>query len=209
MSISDVITNFGDVILLDYPCWNLENSSKILIDSPHWKPYNPRKSNNRKGLSVTSIDGGYSGIPDLDSLREYNLLYNTRFNESHFKTRTSIASQIPELNFLLDEFPDHGRCHFLKLDSGGFFPPHRDNGLNNLSPNTFRLIVPIYNFGKYHITWNQDGTNIYFDPGLVYFVNTTKVHSVFSFVDNAICFVMNIISTNKSLQHLIKHCAIK
>ena len=30
--------------------------------------YNPRKPINRYGLSVTSLDGGCSCIPDLDSL---------------------------------------------------------------------------------------------------------------------------------------------
>lgn len=209
MNITDVITNFGNVILLDYAQWDLKKSREILIDNPHWVQYNPRKTNNRQGLSVTSLDGGYSGIPDLDSLREYNLLNNSGFNESHFKKRTDIVNQIPELNTLLDEFPDHGRCHFLKINAGGFFPPHRDNGLNNLPPNTFRLIVPIHNFGKYQMNWNQDGDNIYFDLGRVYFVNTTQVHSVFSFVDNSICFVMNIIATNNSLLNLVKHCEIK
>ena len=37
-----------------------------------WKPYNVRKPNNRWGLSITSLDGGLSGIPDLDSVYEYN-----------------------------------------------------------------------------------------------------------------------------------------
>ena len=38
-----------------------------------WKRYNPKKPNNRWGLSVTSIDGGLSGIPDLTSLLDYEL----------------------------------------------------------------------------------------------------------------------------------------
>ncbi|MBX3032387.1 MAG: hypothetical protein KF865_00555 [Bdellovibrionaceae bacterium] len=37
-----------------------------------WKPYNPRKNIARQGLSLTSLDGGLGGIPDLDSLMEYN-----------------------------------------------------------------------------------------------------------------------------------------
>ena len=41
-----------------------------------WKPYNLRNSNNRWGLSVTSLDGGLSGIPDLDSLLQYNKINN-------------------------------------------------------------------------------------------------------------------------------------
>ena len=33
-----------------------------------WCPYNVKKPNNRWGLSITSLDGNLSGIPDLDSL---------------------------------------------------------------------------------------------------------------------------------------------
>ena len=41
-----------------------------------WKKYNPNKLNNRWGLSITSIDGGLSGIPDLTSLRDYEIQNN-------------------------------------------------------------------------------------------------------------------------------------
>ena len=58
---------------------NLMNDLKQYKDS--WKPYNVKKPNNRWGLSITSLDGGLGGIPDLDSLSEYNnrhcLLYTS------------------------------------------------------------------------------------------------------------------------------------
>ena len=50
---------------------NPQEVMKDLEDfSEEWKPYNPRKKIAREGLSVTSLDGGLSGIPDLDSIRE-------------------------------------------------------------------------------------------------------------------------------------------
>jgi hypothetical protein len=208
-TISDVITNFGNIIDLDFPVWDCNHASDILLKHPGWVQYNPRKKNNRKGLSVTSLDGGFSGVPDLDSLREYNIENNTALQEQDFRQRTSIVNYIPELNFLLDMFPDHGRCHFLKLDAGGFFPPHRDNGLKSAVPGTFRIIVPVYNFGRYHIHWLQEDKLIRFDPGIAYFVNTTQTHSLFSFVDNSICFVMNIIATDRSISTLLEHSMIK
>jgi len=208
-TISDVIINFGDVFKLDVPVWNVGNITKILESNNNWVSYNPRKSNKRLGLSVTSLDGLYSGIPDLDSLREYNQLHNKAYNENHFKTRTSIVQLIPELEYILELFPDHGRCHFIRLDAGGFFPPHRDNGLSNIVPQTFRIIVPVNNFNKYCLTWVQDGSLLEFDIGSVYFINTTKVHSLFSYVDNSICFVMNVICTPNSLKTLVKHSYIK
>jgi hypothetical protein len=208
-NITDVIVNFGEIIELDFPLWNLENSTTHLFNHDGWMQYNPRKTVNRKGLSVTSLDGAYSGIPDLDSLREFNILNNTQYHELDFKIRTDIVNFIPELNILLDTFPDHGRCHFLKLDAGGFFPPHRDNGTASTVPSTFRLIVPIHNFQKYQLEWIHDGVLTYFELGKAYFINTTKVHSLFSFVDNSICFVMNIMCTELSLKTLIRHCKIK
>ncbi len=40
-----------------------------------WKRYNynTKKPNNRWGLSVTSIDGGLHGVPDLSSLRDWEI----------------------------------------------------------------------------------------------------------------------------------------
>ena len=152
ISITDIIVNFGDIIELDFPLWDLENSMKHLINHQGWEQYNPRKSNNRKGLSVTSLDGKYLGIPDLDSLREFNLLNGTHYCENNFKTRTDIVNFIPELNILLDTFPDHGRCHFLKLDAGGFFPAHRDNLSIGVSGIIIVLIPMLSAFGLIHIT---------------------------------------------------------
>jgi len=208
-TITDVIANFGNVIDLDFPVWNCNNASEILLKHPGWVQYNPRKKNNRKGLSVTSLDGGFSGVPDLDSLLEYNRENKTSIQEKDFRQRTSVVNYIPELNFLLDMFPDHGRCHFLRLDAGGFFPPHRDNGLRSAVPETFRIIVPVYNFGKYHIHWVQEDKLVRFETGVTYFVNTTRVHSLFSFVDNSICFVMNVLASDSSISTLLKHVMVK
>ena len=50
-----------------------------------WKPYNLRKSHQRWGLSITSLDGGLSGIPDLDSLYEYNKKNGTNIANPRYK----------------------------------------------------------------------------------------------------------------------------
>jgi hypothetical protein len=206
-SITDLVSNFGDVIELDYQ-WNLEDPEK-LITHPGWVQYNPRKDGcNRYGLSVTSADGGFSGIPDLDSLREYNRINGTTFTEAEFNKRTSIVSRYPDLERILNLFGnDCGRCHFLRLDRGGFFPPHRDNG-TSLPSNTFRIIVPLHNFGKHQVKWIQEDKVLSLEIGRAYFVNTTKEHSVFSFVDNSIMFVMNIMATDYSIQQVANNAKI-
>jgi len=189
-----LFATFGDIIELDFPTWDIHKATNILTTKQEWKPYNPRKSNNRFGLSVTSLDGDFSGIPDLDSLIEFNKINNTSFKEQDFNVRTPIVAEIPELEPLLDSFNALGRCHFLRLDSGGFFPPHRDNGTMIPSP-SFRIIVPLTNSNNHQWKWIQEDRVIRLTPGRTYCINTSKEHSVFSFVDNCIMLVMNVPSS--------------
>ena len=60
--------------------------------SQEWKPYNPRKKIAREGLSVTSLDGGLSGIPDLDSIREYCIKNQVILGEHSFNQETPVAN---------------------------------------------------------------------------------------------------------------------
>lgn len=193
-TLTDFIVMYGDIIRLQFPVWNVRNIVNVLNNHPGWKPYQPHKSgNNRYGLSVTSLDGGFSGEPDLFSLREYYQKTGKNYVESDFKVRTNIVEFIPELNPLLDFFePGIGRCHFLRLDKGGYFPPHRDNGAVTRA-DSLRILVPIFNFGVYDMKWIQEEKCVNFDIGQVYFINTSKLHSLFSFVDNCYMLVLNII----------------
>lgn len=204
-SLTDFIVNFGDVVRLDFPIWDGRATFNILSRHPGWKTYQPHKPGyNRYGLSVTSHDGQYSGEPDLYSLREYNKMNGTTFNESDFTVRTNIVEFLPDLKNLLDFFePNLGRCHFLRLDKGGFFPPHRDNGAIIEVP-TFRILVPIYNFGLNDMKWIQDEQLLNLEIGRTYFINTTKTHSLFSFVDNCTMLVLNIIWTPQLLHKMVQ-----
>jgi hypothetical protein len=195
-ALTNFIVQYGDVVRLQFPIWNVMPMVNVLKKHPGWKEYQPQKSGyNRYGLSVTSLDGGFSGEPDLYSLREYRDLTGKNYNEIDFKVRTNIVEFIPELNPLLDFFePCLGRCHFLRLDKGGFFPPHRDNGAV-ASADTFRILVPINNFYVNDMKWIQDEKVLNLHPGQVYFINTSKLHSLFSFVDNCIMLVLNIVWT--------------
>lgn len=204
-TLTDFIANWGDIIELDFPKWDLNNLMQILNKHPGWKEYQPHKPGyNRYGLSVTSLDGGFSGKPDLYSLREYYKMTGEIYDESCFKKRTNIVEFLPELNEFLDFWePSLGRTHFLKFNKGGFFPPHRDNGATVASP-SFRILVPIHNFGINDIKWIQDEKVLNLTLGQVYFINTTKLHSVFSFVDNCIMLVLNVRADEKILDKMVK-----
>jgi hypothetical protein len=203
--LTEFITNFGNIIEFDFPAWDVNRATSILSKHPGWVRYQPHKPNNRWGLSVTSLKGGFSGEPDLYSLREWNAMHGSSYNEADFKVRTNICDFIPELNPFLDFFgPSLGRVHFLRLDAGGFFPPHRDNGAIVDSP-TFRIIVPIANFHKHLMQWIQEDKSIHLDMGRTYFINTTRVHSLFSYADGCIMLVLNIIADRSILDKLVRH----
>ena len=202
--LTDFITNFGNVIEFDFPLWDTGRTQSILDKHPGWVRYQPHKPNNRWGLSVTSLDGGFSGEPDLYSLRDWNAMNGTTYWEADFKARTNVVEFIPELNPFLDFFGSSlGRVHFLKLNAGGFFPPHRDNGAIVDSP-TFRILVPINNFGKNQMKWIQEEEVLNLELGRTYFINTTRPHSLFSFTDDCTMLVLNIVVTNEILDKLVR-----
>ncbi len=204
-TLTDFIVNYGDVVELDFPVWNAGRAHDIIMKHPGWKVYQPHKPGyNRFGLSVTSIDGGFSGEPDLSSLREYNRMHNTNYGEHDFKRRTNLVEFIPELKELLDFFePCLGRTHFLKLDKGGFFPPHRDNGAIVGVP-SFRILVPINNFGINDMKWIQEERILNLKLGQVYFINTTKIHSIFSFMEECTMLVVNVMWTPELLSKMVR-----
>ena len=202
--LTEMITNFGQVIEFDLPHWDTLRAQSVLDKHPGWVRYQPHKPNNRYGLSVTSLDGGFSGEPDLYSLREWNQMNGTNYWEADFKVRTNVVEFIPELNPFLDFFGNNlGRVHFLKLNAGGFFPPHRDNGAIVDSP-TFRILVPINNFGKNQMKWIQEEEVLPLETGRTYFINTTRPHSLFSFTDDCTMLVLNIIASNDILDKLVR-----
>ena len=111
---------------------------------------------------------------------------------------------IPELDEYLNFWePNLGRTHFLRLDKGGFFPPHRDNGAIVAVP-TFRIMIPIYNFGINDMKWVQEEKLLRFDLGATYFINTSRLHSLFSFVDNCLMLVLNVNTDEHILKKMVK-----
>jgi hypothetical protein len=142
-------------------------------------------------------------------LIEYNKLNNTTYVETDFKIKTDIVEKIPNLEELTTALsPGLGRCHFLKLNAGGFFPPHRDNG-KAVPSQSFRLIVPLGNTGKNDWCWIQEGTILRLTTGKLYCINTTKEHSIFSFKDNCCMLVFNVIASTKNIEFITTHLGVK
>lgn len=102
------------------------NANKLLKEiepfKDDWKRYNPNKPNNRWGLSITSLDGGLSGVPDLTSLKNYEKETGIKLHNHDIVTPTKVWQECPTLQKLLMPWEQWvTRAHFLRLDRGGFF----------------------------------------------------------------------------------------
>lgn len=171
----------------------------IDLTTLNWIRYNPRKKIERYGCSITSLDGEDTGIPDLDSVMEYNLENATNYQERDFCNPTRHAGPFRKFLNLFEV----GRCHYLKLPPGGFFPWHRD-----VDPSTFRIIYTIDHCSPIDFVWLEDDKIIELQDHRWYYINTRKKHSVFSF-QTAIFAVFNVLSTDKNLEKLQQYFHIK
>ena len=186
---------YEDVIELDLP---IDKDALSRVEY-NWVQYNPRKENKRWGCSITSLDGSDAGIPDLDSLLEYNTLYNTNHSEQDFITPTCHAAPFAEF---LTKFKV-GRSHYIKLGSGGHFPWHRDSGRS-----TFRLIYTINNCHNGKFIWLEDEKMLHLKDNAWYYINTKKRHSVFAF-DDVTFAVFNVLDITPNIVRLQSNFRIK
>lgn len=201
------LASLGDIVPLDFRL-NINILEKELTQFANdWKTYNPRKPNNRQGLSVTSLDGHLSGLPDLDSLFEYNKLNSTSVTEADINIKTPVAHAVKTLQPLLEMFDTLGRSHFIRLNKGGFFPPHRDGKI--LGVTCFRILTMCHNCNPGQFVFLYENKKVILEPGRPYFINTRKEHSVFSYVDNSVQLVLNIPLTIDNYNCTIKHLEAK
>ena len=84
------LSEYGDVFELRRELWNPDKFVQWTEDNFEYVRYNPRKNVPRYGLSITSLDGGVSGVPDLDSLYEYNKEHGTTYREYSFTVPTPV-----------------------------------------------------------------------------------------------------------------------
>ena len=203
--LTEFVCSYGDLVELGFNEINVDTYRDLIVNHPEWKQYNTYKQGfNRYGLSMTSLDGGYSGIPDLESLMEYYMHTKELYYDRDFKVRTPLSYEIPEISELFDFFGDSlGRSHFLRLDKPGFFPPHRDHEFS-LPNNMLRIIVPFYKFHSSNMSWIFDGKVVQLREGFAYFMNTTKAHSLFSYVDGCTMLVLNVSATEDTMNRLVR-----
>lgn len=143
-------------------------------DNFEYVRYNPRTSIDRDGLSLTSLDGGMTGIPDLDSLHQYNAENGTSYEEKDFNVFTE-AYNNDDIQGMLKPYEEFlFRTHVIKLNPGGYFPPHRDYRRNNFD--SVRLISPLRNICPFLL----EEKLLNWEQGKLYFLNTAKEHTLFN-----------------------------
>lgn len=209
----NTLTAYGSISKLSYFMENPREFVNWTEKNFQYVKYNPRKNIDRWGLSITSLDGGLSGRPDLDSLTEYNYElgnFNTDdwIKESDLKVPTPVYNH-PEIKKICEPWqPYLYRTHVLKLNSGGFFPPHRDH--TNIDLHSFRLIIPLQNCNYPGVSFILDDKILNFEHGFVYFIDTAKVHQLFNAtMDPSYWIVMNIGTNEDTVKKVIANFQIK
>ena len=174
-----------------------------------WKKYNPKKPNNRFGLSVTSIDGGLHGIPDLTSLRDWEIQTGERIHNHDINVPTDVYKNCPTLQAILEPWkPWLGRCHFLRMDRGSYFPEHFDVNKEDYSYDEVRF-VGFVKCNEYDFKWIYDDKIIKGNQGSLWYFNGNKRHSVHSTADGIILLVMCLKFDKDLFQKMLDHGRVK
>ena len=187
------LCNMGDTVKLKFNFDPHKTLDQLEEFQDNWCPYNVKKDkvNNRWGLPLTSHTGDVLDNYHMNSFGYMQKYHNVEMREENFTTPTEAYHKLTELSPIIEQFrPDIGRVHLLRVDQGGFFPPHRD--FVGISPEYFRLLAVFGKCKPENYVQMIDGRPIYPEPGFLYFVNFQLDHSVFSFSDGLYSLILTV-----------------
>jgi hypothetical protein len=199
------LCNMGNVVKLRFNFDSVKTLEQLKEFEDNWCPYNVKKDvvNNRWGLPLTSHSGDILDNYHLNSFGYMQKYHNVEMKEDNFNTPTSAYHALTELSPIIDKFrPNIGRVHLLRLDQGGFFPPHRD--FVDPAPEYVRLLAVFGKCRSENYVQLVDGKAIYPDPGFLYFINFQLDHSVFSFSDGLHSLILTV-KLNKDTYNIIRN----
>ena len=197
------LCNMGSYVKLKINFPEHEVMNNLSQFKENWTPYNQKKDtvNNRWGLPITSHSGDVMDNYHLNSFGYMQKYHSIEMKEENFTVPTQVYHSIPKLANLVDTFsPDIGRVHLLRVDKGGFFPPHRDYA--GIAPEYFRLLAVFGNCSDFNYVQMLDDKIFRPERGYLYFVNFQLNHSVFSFSDNLHSLILTV-KLNKRTHDLI------
>ena len=101
-----------------------------------------------------------------------------------------------------------GRCHFLRMDRGSYFPEHFDINKEDYSYDEVRF-VGFVKCNDYDFKWIYDDKVIKGNSGSLWYFNGNKRHSVFSFSDGIILLVMCLKFDKDLFQKMLEYGKLK
>ena len=159
-----------------------------------WVPYLPREgvTNDREGLLVIGPDG-FNPDEGL-SMPEIRRKLGKPVSENDCNVPTELYHDLTSLHPILNVFDSLGRTMLVKLNKGGWFPPHRDSP--HLSRDCFRIVGFIgKETGPSYFEWEHDYKRVLVEPNKTYYVDTRKTHRTASWESGGIHLVINVPKT--------------
>lgn len=184
---------------LDPDVWlqNLEEMNR----QDWWIPFQPKHGimNDRECVLIYGMKGDQpNSIAGLSE--HYERLGRYPF-ESEFDTPTEARSKLTVMHDVFDYFDPLGRTFLIRLNSGGFYPTHRDHYY--LNRDTFRLIAFLGD-PNHCMEWEVDGRKRQILPNKVYYVDTRKEHRLCAWHHSETAMVvMNIKKDWRTMQKLL------
>jgi len=183
----------GDFVPLNFKVDLFQFQQEIKKYESSWVPYLHREGvlNDRQGLNLIGLPGDTP--TDSLSMPEAQRRTGRKLSELDFDTPTELYYDLQSIHPLLNVFPKLGRCSLVKVNTGGWFPKHRDGIL--LQRQTFRIVLFLTNTGHAHYEWEHDHRVRQIEEGRAYYIDTRKTHRTHSYVHDSIHLVMNIPKT--------------
>ena len=200
------LCNLGNTVKLklNFDIGSVTNKLEQFNDN--WCPYNAKKDkvNNRWGLPLTSHTGDVTDNYHLNSFGYMQRYHEVEMKEENFTTPTEVYHSLTEISNIVEIFkPDIGRVHLLRIDQGGYFPPHRD--FPGTAPGYFRLFAVFGKCKPENFVLTLDGKLFYPDPGFVYFCNFQLDHSIASFSNGLYILILTVKMNQRTHDLIIKH----
>lgn len=170
-----------------------------------WEPYLQKAwaPNNREGLVLVGLEGSSHSenlsIPQSRMKTENQFLLDQDFNH-----KTEVYHALTSLHELLEPFDTLGRTFLVKVNAGGYFPPHKDYPL--ITRKTIRIVAFLSkSCDSDSFEWSQSGVKQDIIPGRAYYVDTMKTHRTHSWEDGSLHLVVNI---PKTWENVLKLCSM-
>ena len=159
-----------------------------------WQPYLRRDGimNDREGIPLFSIPG--LDIKNGISMPDATKAMGRYLSELEFCHPTEAYHLLPSLHPLLDYWQPLGRTFLVKLNAGGYFPPHKDTPL--LTRNTFGVVAFLsdqYSLDQFE--WEMHNKKMPIKQFTAYYCDTRQTHRTHSWAHNCIHLIMNIPKT--------------